>query len=67
MGHTSFTTERYAHLRTDLSRPEDDDRFGVELRAGRADVAAIRTQGAAVGYALATPAQEGAADLAASD
>jgi len=42
MGHSSVTTtERYAHLRTDLFRVEDYDRLSVDLRAKDADVVAL--------------------------
>jgi hypothetical protein len=64
MGHSSVTTtERYAHLRTDLFRPEDYDRLRVDRSAREAEVIPLKptdeaTEGA-VGYAGATPEDAG--------
>jgi len=67
MGHSSVTTtERYAHLRTDLFRPEDYDRLMVDLGARDAEVIPFKApsdaDAGAVGYAGAT---EGADEVTA--
>jgi hypothetical protein len=69
MGHSSVTTtERYAHLRTDLFRVEDYDRFAVDLRAPIGDVVPLKpaeVHPGAVGYVAATqPSEVASAALA---
>jgi hypothetical protein len=62
MGHASVvTTERYAHLRTDLFREADYEVVRVDLSPGGAEVVALRPGSAespAVGYDMATQGEE---------
>lgn len=63
MGHSSVTTtERYAHLRTDLFRVEDYDRLAVDMRAVGGVVVPMKpapeAETGAVGYAGATLGEE---------